>query len=151
MTQSASNWSPAEHARQRRTLSNGKPSECQDSSTSTTGHSVMGWCSVTASPNTSTSNSPNACSRSTMACIGLDRAFFSIAQMPITMRGSDVSESARLGSCGARPASGERAACLAARAAPGHAAPWTFLAACSASCYYPHYPESAQGGKTVIE
>ncbi len=34
-----------------------------------------------------------------MACIGFDRAFFSIAHMPMTMRGSDVSESARLGSC----------------------------------------------------
>ena len=69
------------------TFFNGKPSECQDSRQSTTGHASAGAPRIVAFPKMVTSNSPYASRRATISATGFDRAFLSMAATPTRMRG----------------------------------------------------------------
>jgi len=75
------------------TFFRGNPSECQDSRQSQFGHWLTGLLRILSSPNSSVSNSPKASSLCSIAFIGFDLAFLSIAQMPILIFGNDASTS----------------------------------------------------------
>ena len=81
------------------TFTNGKPSECHERRHSHVGQSCMGLLSMQSSPNTNMSNSPKASILSTIAFIGRERAFLSIAHIPTLILGRVRSSSAIWGSC----------------------------------------------------